>query len=48
MLYSLLYSLLRKNGHQVRNTKTVIAIAAGLIIFGLAVESLIKNIIELF
>ena len=31
-----------------RNTKTVIAIAAGLIIFGLAVESLIKNIIELF
>jgi len=31
-----------------RNTKTVIAIAAGLIIFGLAVESLIKNIIKLF
>ena len=31
-----------------QNTKTIIAIIAGLIIFGLAVESLIKNIIELF
>lgn len=31
-----------------QNTKTIIAILAGLIIFGLAVESLIKNIIELF
>ena len=45
-IVSLLF--IKKEWTSGRNTKTIIAIAAGLIIFGLAVESLIKNIIELF